>query len=97
MAGSVGIVGAGIAAASCARALAAAGVRSTVYEQGRSAGGRLATRASRESAVRINHGEKGGKRGCTGGAMWERREAREEERGGEMRRGEEERGERREE
>ena len=86
MAGSVGIVGAGIAAASCARALAAAGVRSTVYEQGRSAGGRLATRASRESAVRINHGEKGGKRGCTGGG-----DVGEEggERGGERRREEE--------
>ena len=48
---SVGIVGAGLAAATCARALAAAGVRSTIYEQGRGAGGRLATRA-----VRINHG-----------------------------------------
>ena len=53
---SVGIVGAGLAAATCARALAAAGVRSTIYEQGRGAGGRLATRATRGSAVRINHG-----------------------------------------
>jgi predicted NAD/FAD-dependent oxidoreductase len=55
----VGIIGAGIAAAACARALAAVGVRSTVYEQGRSAGGRLATRRSRArkgKQLAINHG-----------------------------------------
>ena len=53
---SVGIVGAGVAAASCARALASVGIRSTVYEQGRSAGGPLATRGSRSGAYKVNHG-----------------------------------------
>jgi predicted NAD/FAD-dependent oxidoreductase len=54
---SVGVIGAGLAGATCARALSAAGIRCTVYEQGRGAGGRLATRTSRDMpSVRINHG-----------------------------------------
>jgi hypothetical protein len=54
--GVVGIVGAGVAAAVCARALASVGIRSTVYEQGRAAGGRLATRGSRSAPHQLDHG-----------------------------------------
>ena len=53
---TVGVIGAGISAACCVRTLAAAGVTSCIYEQGRGAGGRLATRGSRSSLFQVNHG-----------------------------------------
>jgi predicted NAD/FAD-dependent oxidoreductase len=41
---SVAVVGGGIAGLAAARALQQAGVRATVFDKGRSAGGRAATR-----------------------------------------------------
>jgi len=53
----VGIVGAGIAGCSLAKVLKETGLAVTVFEMGRGAGGRMATRKSREiPGLAINHG-----------------------------------------
>ncbi|KAJ1470454.1 hypothetical protein T484DRAFT_1847662 [Baffinella frigidus] len=53
----IGIVGAGIAGCSLAKVLKDKGMAVTVFEMGRGAGGRMATRKSREiPGLAINHG-----------------------------------------
>jgi renalase len=54
----VAVIGAGLAGAACARVLAAAGHRPVLFDKGRGAGGRLATRRSETplGALRIDHG-----------------------------------------
>lgn len=52
--GDVAIIGAGITGLTCARALHEAGLRITVFDKGRGAGGRLSTR--RAGALRFDHG-----------------------------------------
>ncbi|MFN9945496.1 MAG: FAD-dependent oxidoreductase [Planctomycetota bacterium] len=51
---SVAVVGGGIAGLAAARALQHAGVRATVFDKGRSAGGRAATR--RREPHQFDHG-----------------------------------------
>ncbi len=55
---SVAVVGAGIAGLACARVLADAGLRVTVYEKSRGLGGRLATRRpfGRDHPLGVDHG-----------------------------------------
>ncbi|MFU8815178.1 MAG: NAD(P)/FAD-dependent oxidoreductase [Pseudomonadales bacterium] len=54
----VAVIGAGLAGAACARALAAAGHRPVLFDKGRGAGGRLSTRRSETplGEIRIDHG-----------------------------------------
>eukprot|EP00667_Euglena_gracilis_P028627 EG_transcript_36773 len=54
---TVAVLGAGMSGAVCAWALRRAGLAVTVFEMGRGAGGRMATRRTREHpALRFNHG-----------------------------------------
>ena len=53
----IGIVGGGVAGSSLAKVLKDKGMAVTVFEMGRGAGGRMATRKSREiPGLSINHG-----------------------------------------
>jgi renalase len=54
VAASIAVVGAGLAGLACARVLADAGLRVTVFEKSRGPGGRTSTR--REGALRFDHG-----------------------------------------
>ncbi|MBK1661575.1 hypothetical protein CKO45_25540 [Paracraurococcus ruber] len=54
----IAVIGAGLAGLACARALAARGARSRLFDKGRAAGGRLATRRAEAAgqALQFDHG-----------------------------------------